>query len=588
MNATSRWATTARMLDRMTSDDVLSRPAIIATLTFGVALHLYGNTSAISGSVALRMVIALAAGGAMFIALAAMWVVVRRFSGATRVVLAFAAYAVAGAIRGVVLQLLLSVTGMQPFTAPLLMERVFSGTVLMSLTLAAAAYVISLYRELRDQHLVLALEMERLTAAISESSEITRQQQTEAVERVQSILEQQIAQLPLDEADRTMQSLSSVIGDVVRPMSHELARSVPVWQLPDISATRVTWPGILSKLRLEGALRPVFVTVVLAVMGIPSAAPIYGLRTAAVLYAFGLVTTPVGIILVRQLLSPVVNRMPPIARVAGITVALLIAAMPTLYVFVRVLDGVESGHTYQIALLVQMPMTGWLAALATAARADLDAVNGRLIDINEQLRWIVTRSRMMQWHQQRQLSRALHGPVQSALHASIRRMQHAIDADTATTDFTRDLRDDLQRTVVGLLTQHDNPIDAQRELDELTEAWDGIASIIVDAAPSVLPRINDDQACATAVGDIAQEAVSNAIRHGNANRVLIEIRDVAEDRIELAVIDNGVSRADREQAGLGTEQLDDCALVWTRERQLDGTHLHAVLPIAASGARIPS
>ena len=586
MNATSRWTVTGRALARMTSDDVFSRPAVIATLTFGVALHLYGNTSAITGSVLLRMIIALTAGATMFLLLALLWTAVRRFHGPVRIGLAFGAYAIAGATRGIVLQLLLSFTGMQPFTASLLVERVASGTVLMTLTLAASAYVVSLYRELRDQHLVLAVEMERLTAAIAESSEITRQQQTEAVERVQGILDVQIEQLPLDEADRTMTSLSSIIGDVVRPMSHELARSVPVWQLPDISATRVTWPGILRNLRLEGALRPVFITTVLAIMGIPSAVPIYGLHTAAVLYAVGLITTPAGIILVRQSLSPVVNRMPPVARVVGITVALLIAAMPTLYVFIRVLDGVESAHTYQIALLVQMPMTGWLAALGTAARAELDSVNERLEATNEQLRWIVARSRMMQWHQQRQLSRALHGPVQSALHASMRQMQRAIDGGTATTDFVRTLRHDLQRAIVELLTENDQPVDAQRELDELVDAWDGVASVRVEADHTTLPLINDDQACATTVGDIAQEAVSNAIRHGNANRILIQIRGLTDDRIDLVVTDNGVSRADREQAGLGTKQLDDCALTWSRERRADGTHLHAVLPIAA--ARIPS
>lgn len=565
----------------MTSDDVLSRPSIIATLAFGVALHLYGNTAVITGNILLRIAFALAAGGVMFLVLAGMWTVVRRASGTPRLVLAFVAYAVAGALRGAALQLLLIAAGMQPPAAPLLMERVLSGTVLMSLTLASSAYVVSLYRELRDQHLVLAIEMERLTEAIAESGEITRQHQIEAVERVQGILDAQIAQLPLDEADRTMTSLSTIIGEVVRPMSHELARSVPVWQLPDVSMTKVTRPGILRNLRLEGALRPGFITLLLAVIGLPSAVPLYGLSTAAWLYATGLTLVPLSIVATRRLLGTVVNRMPPPARVVGITAAILIATLPTAFTFARILEDVHGGYVYPVALLVQMPLVGWLAALGTAARAELDSVNEKLAGINEQLRWIVARSGMMQWYRQRQLSRALHGPVQSAFHASMRRMQHAIDDGTATTDFARDVRDDLQRTVVGLLTQDNEPVDVQCDVDELVEAWDGIASISIDSDHSVLPLINEDQACATIIGDIAQEAVSNAIRHGNANRIVIEIRTLAGDRVDLAVIDNGVSRADREHAGLGSQQLADCSLTWSRDRRPDGTRLHAVVPLGA-------
>jgi signal transduction histidine kinase len=66
------------------------------------------------------------------------------------------------------------------------------------------------------------------------------------------------------------------------------------------------------------------------------------------------------------------------------------------------------------------------------------------------------------------------------------------------------------------------------------------------------PVLVDDHAAATHLFRIAQEAVSNAIRHGKATRILITLAQ-SGDRLELKVNDNGTGLpADaRNQKGMG-------------------------------------
>ena len=112
-----------------------------------------------------------------------------------------------------------------------------------------------------------------------------------------------------------------------------------------------------------------------------------------------------------------------------------------------------------------------------------------------------------------------------------------------------------------------------RELTELQQRWSGIVDIITHLDPDI------EIANRTApVMTIAEEAVSNSIRHGLASTVRIQVSQ-AQNHIEMTVDDDGVGpRSGR--AGLGTQQLEDASSSWslTLSPLLGGARLKASIP----------
>lgn len=96
----------------------------------------------------------------------------------------------------------------------------------------------------------------------------------------------------------------------------------------------------------------------------------------------------------------------------------------------------------------------------------------------------------------------------------------------------------VRRLAQGLMPVGPDAEDLGAALRELARSTSlgGVACVFEDARAS--PVL--DQDVATNLYRIAQEAVSNAIRHGRAERVAINLDCAPEGKTRLAVSDNGV------------------------------------------------
>ena len=185
-----------------------------------------------------------------------------------------------------------------------------------------------------------------------------------------------------------------------------------------------------------------------------------------------------------------------------------------------------------------------------------------------ELRWHVARLHMEQWRQQRRLARALHGPVQALL---------AVAADRLAADPNASLGQ-LRRELERELTAHpaDRTAVWSNGLARLRSTWRGICAVAVADEDLVAAGLDADPLCAEIALEIVSEAVSNAVRHGKARQVEVEV-ELLPEQVRIVVLDDGQGMSG-EAAGLGTRLLEDCALSWSRQTE-QGSVLRVTLPM---------
>ena len=112
-------------------------------------------------------------------------------------------------------------------------------------------------------------------------------------------------------------------------------------------------------------------------------------------------------------------------------------------------------------------------------------------------------------------------------------------------------------------------------INALLDAWRGIADIKIDLQKIELCETQ----VVTDISQIIEEAVSDAVRFGNANLISIS-GDASPDHYYFKVTDNGKSKP-QGGSGLGTILLDEIAPnLWRREFALEGTNLEVWIPLS--------
>ena len=82
---------------------------------------------------------------------------------------------------------------------------------------------------------------------------------------------------------------------------------------------------------------------------------------------------------------------------------------------------------------------------------------------------------------------------------------------------------------------------------ELSQSWLGLA----DISYSLSPDLHLLQSYSDITSQLIEEAVVNAIRHGNATKISIESRNL-DDLLEVVITDNGKLESNKSKGGLGT------------------------------------
>ena len=176
----------------------------------------------------------------------------------------------------------------------------------------------------------------------------------------------------------------------------------------------------------------------------------------------------------------------------------------------------------------------------------------------------------------RELAKYLHGTVQSRLMASAM----ALEKSGRKAD-RKALERELAQAYESLRVPSANYFAApeenfEAEINKVVSKWDNLMKVKVKIDKS-LEDINPFKS--QEIGNVINEGLSNAFRHGNANKVAILVKKI-DSRIKLEIIDDGAGPQSG-KGGLGAEWFNAIAgKNWElKSNQASGTTLEMLIPI---------
>lgn len=156
---------------------------------------------------------------------------------------------------------------------------------------------------------------------------------------------------------------------------------------------------------------------------------------------------------------------------------------------------------------------------------------------------------------QHEFALSLHGGLQADLTASTIRAQHAIDdGDVAAAQVAIEQARLLMRRAVNL--PQATTMDLPAMVNAAQGAWEGIVEITTGIR---VQRAPGSQQVAM-VREVLLEGIGNAVRHGGASSITVEIDDEAGN-LRVTISDDGCGTEDP-RAGLGSAMFDDLGRDW--------------------------
>jgi two-component sensor histidine kinase len=182
------------------------------------------------------------------------------------------------------------------------------------------------------------------------------------------------------------------------------------------------------------------------------------------------------------------------------------------------------------------------------------------------------------WLARREWQFIVHGTVQAALTAALTRLQSP-DCNETTLSL---VSQDLQRAELALTSPPAHKIDLPGSLAELQTTWRGICDIRLNITERATRALQGNNNACICVNEIVKEAVSNAVRHGQAKTVTVDIDRESDLSLAIKVSNDGLPIKTRPAAGVGSKLIKELTTKWTlgSSKASGLTVLAASLPLA--------
>lgn len=248
----------------------------------------------------------------------------------------------------------------------------------------------------------------------------------------------------------------------------------------------------------------------------------------------------------------------------------------------------EYSHNFQqdlLLLVVVLNIIGCVIGFAYSKSVDLDrveAVNQVTRENNSLAREAALFEQQM-WIARRNWSFVVHGTVQAALTAAITRLSAAENLEQYQIDL---VKQDLARAAEALSKTPEPDVDLQEALANLATTWRGICEIKFEFSERATRSLQRDANARMCVNEICKEAVSNAVRHGEAKNVTISIDRSVDELLIIEAADDGRGFWGSANPGVGSRMFDDLTVEWSimNNRARGRTILEAKLPLSGISA----
>lgn len=564
--------------DRLTGRHVLGPGVFWSTLAFSFLAHALGSSDLATGNILARLAAVTLAHLAMMIILAlarqAFW---RLNASLATLALIIGGYILAGAIRGLTLQITLyslgaADTGYSTY-------RLIGGVVVMATGLIWAAFAFGIKAEWGAKRATLSGTKQQLESLLADSETRLEVEASDTMSTIESMLQTALLPELAESPQRALTKLQALINDTLRPLSALLASNQPKLELVrlDPTAYRFRWTTALTHLKLRESSRPFTIGLILATLAVNGFVQYLPEISAIWLLLLSFVVLASGLSLSRFVLAGLVDRLPPSIRVIAVLAVLFLVG------FVGGLGVLSLGDDPLVAVTlsanggVASALLGALFGINHAASKEMESIELQLKNYEHKLRWTIAALNGQHWLQKKQFARKIHGPIQSEVAAAAIRIERSLSTGEVTESgevVLRNLRDRLAK----ILDDTKGTSDVRPVLAEIAETWHGLCKIELEMSEEVEQTLKQDATCVETVLEIAREACSNAIRHGSAENILLTVEMANHELVKLTVRNDGTKVDIDSKRGVGSAYLDDCTYSHALEMNEDGAILTATIP----------
>ena len=499
--------------------------------------------------------------------------VLRDSADVTRGVLTLISFVGAGAIRGVAVSLAFMAMG--PSGAELLIPRLPAGIVFGLVVLIPAALVVVAQQSYRTTRAALIQRRATLESARAQIVGDLDERDT----RVESQVEAAFIDAMRDDspAEESAERLRAFTAEVVRPLSHQLAEAVPPWEYRKgtDAGGRITLRGLVDRVAQGSPFLPWPTALTVALLTSSWVIWEEGVAAAMVYLVSGVLIVVVGLSLANAVLCRTLPGRSLPVRVEMVIAGSLCAGLMLGIGAAVLASSTPWSRALWAASMVFYPVFAFVLAFVRATNIELRDSVAELLHVSDQLTWQVARLRQMQWAYQRRAARALHGPVQAMMEAAA----HQLSAGGDQRAILAGLRDELG-SVLDPEQQDSSPVPWTEALMRIEATWQGVCQVEISCGDTTADAIDRDSVGAEIVTEVISEAVSNAVRHGKARVVTVEMW-IHDDLLHLKLSNDGQPPKGM-TPGLGSRLLDDCTVTWSRTSREGVTTLIAELPTEVS------
>jgi len=418
-------------------------------------------------------------------------------------------------------------------------------------------------------------------------------QRGEVVTRMLDMLQEAVAA-----ASRASSSASQVVQgfarEQVRPLSHELMRSLPLVDAPRVrSGDSTGWRDVVGRITSVPLIRPVLMAAAVTVLfifttietttsgdsvdvqdsaqgtGVNVTVDLGSFATSLLLLALVFAATWAGSWVMLRATRDVLPKLSlgrriAVALLTPIVIAVAVQLLIQIaYIVPGFADDLSSNLVDRLWLTVPIVVVAFallivrgMVSAITLTRRDLQCSTADLAWENSRLRNSLGQERQF-------FSTQLHGPIQSVAAAAALRLE-SLDAGVDTGSVLADVERDLTGAIHALADGPPERRDVTAEIANLVGTWVGVCEVNVDLPESIITSLDADWVAAGTVMDLLVDAVANAAMHGRAKHVWISAEWTNDDEVGITVTNDGSTELG-EGRGLGSALLDESCVRWSRE-----------------------
>jgi signal transduction histidine kinase len=447
-----------------------------------------------------------------------------------------------------------------------LLFRLISGPLFVYGAMSSLAIIES--SRLRHEKTLSALvaekaELDELRGGIRERIRI---QKAELLQQVQTVLNPAMEQIRNELANVnpaiSSMKLRSVVENVVRPLSHNIGTSTTAIDLGIRAATAKSNLSTNSKYKIDrisvgGVLVPelvMFATASIAISAhilyFPGSVVYASALTLAIIYGY------------TKLIKVVFDRIwLPITFTSLTVITLAITSALVVNIGMQAL-GLNIGSTQLTQLAISETFIYMLIMTMQVIRTRRKALENEMIKVIADLGILNSQLRQEVWLNRRKIAAVLHGSVQGALYAGAIRLAKSDEPSPQEIE-------QVQSDIVAAINKLEVVDGSERlvdVLDQIKDVWDGAVELELPKLDAKTIEVLEGNLVAGAcVAEVIRESVSNAVKHGQAKRIRVELDLKPHNLVEVRVSNDGQPVSKEAKAGYGSSILDEVAYEWNLE-----------------------